>query len=979
MAFFPSSVATALELLEARNNKSASLDIAVNQFATTLDLDDSTPFPASGYVTFADNKEIVQYTGNAANQLTGCTRGADGTVATSHSAGVSIEQRHNAAYHNTLTDEIIAIETYLQSAFGLTPIPLLLPDGSVGAPTYSWASDPDSGIYRVGSGSLGIAVNGAPGAQISAAGIQAFQGAIVAPDGTAASPTFAFSGSVTTGLYRAAGLLGLSASGVGIATASAAGLTVLTGAFLAPNGTAGAPTFSFTGSPTDGIYKAASGVGIAAAGVLGLEVNATQQVLVPKVTDQLVLGTTNTITLTAPAPAASRTYTIPDVLAAASFVMTEGNQTINGVKTLAGANLIALADGLLATPSLYFASDIDCGIYRSASNSWNLVAGGVAVVNMVDTYFNVLLTEFHPNGSAAVPSVAFASDQTTGLYRNGAGILGISNAGVSNYLFGGSGATFSQALHVPDGTAALPGLTGVDTDTGVYFSTNVVGLATNGLSRLFIDSTKITSQLPIWNVDGAVGAPAYSFGSDTDSGIYWAGANDFRLAAGGADALGLSSVVTAYLDLVPNANVTRDLGTTALAWLNIHAKNSRFMETGGADYVQMEGPAAITTSYRVALPPDAPATVGHTMRVASLGTPNVLEWGPSGGNGVAEYVAYTVGTPSGSYSGSTTVFDLPFTYTADGKNMRVFYNGQQLKLTTDYTETSTSQITTTAPLIAGQSIWFRTVTGVGAPTSVNLYREDYVVGTALNNYTGSTTVFNLVNSYNVGGNVMLVTLDGDVQTKGASVDYLETNSTTVTFNNALVAGQKVSFIWANTNGTSGVNSGTAGQAAYYSASGGVVSGTNAVTVGSNGPNGIITGTNTNDSAAAGKVGEYVSASDSAGTNFPASTVFGDLLSISLTAGDWDVTGIVEAELNGATLTNWLMGIGLVAGNNQTGLNNGDNRVEGFNPTASSRSTYTCPGWRLSINATTTVYLKYFANYSAGTPKAYGRLSARRVR
>lgn len=45
----------------------------------------------------------------------------------------------------------------------------------------------------------------------------------------------------------------------------------------------------------------------------------------------------NDTTITATAPAASRAYTIPDAGGAASFVMTEGAQTINGVKTMGSA------------------------------------------------------------------------------------------------------------------------------------------------------------------------------------------------------------------------------------------------------------------------------------------------------------------------------------------------------------------------------------------------------------------------------------------------------------------------------------------------------------------------------------------------------------------------------------------------------------------------------------------------------------------
>jgi hypothetical protein len=56
-----------------------------------------------------------------------------------------------------------------------------------------------------------------------------------------------------------------------------------------------------------------------------------------KTTNQIVLGTINTTTINAAAPTASRTYTIPDAGANASFVMTAGDQTISGTKTIGGA------------------------------------------------------------------------------------------------------------------------------------------------------------------------------------------------------------------------------------------------------------------------------------------------------------------------------------------------------------------------------------------------------------------------------------------------------------------------------------------------------------------------------------------------------------------------------------------------------------------------------------------------------------------
>ena len=54
-------------------------------------------------------------------------------------------------------------------------------------------------------------------------------------------------------------------------------------------------------------------------------------------TNQLILGITNTTTITSPAPTASRIYTLSDVGDNANFIMSAGNQTIGGTKTFTSA------------------------------------------------------------------------------------------------------------------------------------------------------------------------------------------------------------------------------------------------------------------------------------------------------------------------------------------------------------------------------------------------------------------------------------------------------------------------------------------------------------------------------------------------------------------------------------------------------------------------------------------------------------------
>lgn len=74
-------------------------------------------------------------------------------------------------------------------------------------------------------------------------------------------------------------------------------------------------------------------------------------IIINTVSNQLQLGTTNKLTITTN-PAASRTYTIPDVGGNADFVMTSGSQNIAGTKTFAsqiiietGSNQLVLRTG----------------------------------------------------------------------------------------------------------------------------------------------------------------------------------------------------------------------------------------------------------------------------------------------------------------------------------------------------------------------------------------------------------------------------------------------------------------------------------------------------------------------------------------------------------------------------------------------------------------------------------------------------------
>lgn len=98
-------------------------------------------------------------------------------------------------------------------------------NGTAAAPSFTFTSDPDTGMFRSGANALGFSTGGTERGTLSSAGLFTTTGGI----------------STTTGVFSG----------------------VVTGA----NGTAGAPSFSFTNSPTTGFFRsAADSIGVSTAG-----------------------------------------------------------------------------------------------------------------------------------------------------------------------------------------------------------------------------------------------------------------------------------------------------------------------------------------------------------------------------------------------------------------------------------------------------------------------------------------------------------------------------------------------------------------------------------------------------------------------------------------------------------------------------------------------------------------------------------------
>ena len=138
-------------------------------------------------------------------------------------------------------------------------------DGLVGTPTYSFGSDLNTGIYRVGVDTIGISTGGTLRAQVNASG------QFLVGDGAVGTPTIGFASDTNTGLYW------VSADILGVTVGGAERVRFSTTQALGSNGSVSAPYWGFAGDVNTGMYWISADIlALAAGGVEAFRTSATQ-------------------------------------------------------------------------------------------------------------------------------------------------------------------------------------------------------------------------------------------------------------------------------------------------------------------------------------------------------------------------------------------------------------------------------------------------------------------------------------------------------------------------------------------------------------------------------------------------------------------------------------------------------------------------------------------------------------------------------
>jgi len=149
----------------------------------------------------------------------------------------------------------------------------------------------------------------------------------------------------------------------------------------------------------------------------------------------------------------------------------------------------------------------------------------------------------------------------------------------------------------------------------------------------------------------------------------------------------------------------------------------------------------------------------------------------------------------------------------------------------------------------------------------------------------------------------------------------------------------------------------------------------------------IVGTTTNDAAAAGSVGQLLQGTlvePGAPVSLTTSTA-ADITSISLTPGDWEVTGVIGFNGSSTTTVEQLTGgisqtsATLPASYNSSARLSFNTGSQPFGAAAGDSTALALAPLRVSLASTTTLYLVAKANFAVASCAAFGRISARRMR
>jgi hypothetical protein len=256
--------------------------------------------------------------------------------------------------------------------------------------------------------------------------------------------------------------------------------------------------------------------------------------------------------------------------------------------------------GSAGVPAYSFNTDTDTGMYSPAANTISFTTGGTEAVRINSS--EQILGQYAYLGSAGVPAFSFNTDTNTGMYSPAADVIAFSTggtersrinstglavgSGTQTWQFDGttstlnlqSGASPTTRVSVTSagqigvqvgylGSVGNPGYSfGADTNTGMYSPVaDTISFSTGGVEAVRINADE--QILAKYAYLGSAGLPAYSFNTDTNTGIYSGVADEIAFATGGNNRITFKSGAAAAGSGIITINTAAVTGTFAMEFL----------------------------------------------------------------------------------------------------------------------------------------------------------------------------------------------------------------------------------------------------------------------------------------------------------------------------------------------------------------------------------------------------------------------------
>ena len=194
------------------------------------------------------------------------------------------------------------------------------------------------------------------------------------------------------------------------------------------------------------------------------------------------------------------------------------------------------------------------------TNGALVVSGGLGVAR--NSHFNG--TVHVPVGTAAAPTFSFVADPNTGIFQNGADVVGITAGGSLRVSHSATTSTFSNIISLPLGSVSAAALNFGTANTGLFSSgANSLNFTVAGSQRLDITNARIACTLPIQLSAGGQTAPQIYFSTSTQTGFYLPNTNEIGITVAGTlrQQINATRMFTNIPIRLPNDNINfSDLG-----------------------------------------------------------------------------------------------------------------------------------------------------------------------------------------------------------------------------------------------------------------------------------------------------------------------------------------------------------------------------------------------------------------------------------